>query len=122
MKRVIHFDINADDPARAAEFYGNVFGWQIEKWEGPVDYWLVTTGPDEQPGINGGIMARFNPQESTINTISVPSVDEYMERIKRAGGSIIREKRTIPGVGILGYCQDTEGNTFGILQEDPSAK
>jgi predicted enzyme related to lactoylglutathione lyase len=121
MKRVVHFDINADDPARAVEFYEDVFGWKIEKWEGPIDYWLVTTGPDDQPGINGGIMERFSPRESTIITINVPSVDAFMEKITRAGGKIIGEKRTIPGVGILGYCQDTEGNTFGIIQEDTSA-
>ena len=122
MKRVVHFDINADDPTRAVEFYQTVFDWKIEKWEGPIDYWLVTTGSDEDPGINGGIMARFGPKESTINTINVPSVDEFLERITRAGGKIIGEKRAIPGVGILGYCQDTEGNTFGIIQEETSGE
>ena len=36
MSRVIHFDIEADDPQRAAEFYTKVFGWKISKWEGPM--------------------------------------------------------------------------------------
>ena len=53
MPRVVHFEIHADDPQRAANFYQNVFGWQINKWEGPEDYWLVTTGADNEPGING---------------------------------------------------------------------
>jgi predicted enzyme related to lactoylglutathione lyase len=56
--RVIHFEIHADDPKRAVEFYKKVFGWKISKWEGPAEYWLVTTGDDKQPGINGAIMHR----------------------------------------------------------------
>ncbi|MGZ7136310.1 MAG: VOC family protein, partial [Methanobacterium sp.] len=38
MPRVVHFEIPADDPERAIEFYKNVFGWKIDKWEGPFDY------------------------------------------------------------------------------------
>jgi hypothetical protein len=56
MPRVIHFEINADDPERAVKFHKKVFDWKITKWEGPVDYWLVTTGEDKVPGINGAIM------------------------------------------------------------------
>ncbi|HEV2494165.1 MAG TPA: VOC family protein [Terriglobia bacterium] len=37
MPRVIHFEINADQPERAAKFYTAVFGWEIKKWEGPTD-------------------------------------------------------------------------------------
>ncbi|MFY9638587.1 MAG: VOC family protein, partial [Methanobacterium sp.] len=53
---MIWFEIPADDPGRAAKFYENVFGWKVEKWEGPFDYWLVTTGEAEEPGIDGAIM------------------------------------------------------------------
>lgn len=85
MLRVVHFEINADDPERVVKFYQKVFGWKIEKWNGPVAYWLVTTGPNDQPGINGGIMKRMNPQASTYNTVDVPSVDEFTKRIVEAG-------------------------------------
>ena len=122
MLRVVHFEINADDPERAIKFYSDVFGWKINKWEGPVDYWFVTTGPDDRPGINGGIMKRPSPSASTVNTINVPSIDDYMAKVKDADGKIIGEKTAIPGVGYLAYCLDTEGNTFGIIQEDSSAK
>ena len=84
MPRVIHFEIPADDTGRAAKFYQKVFGWKIEKW-GPMDYWLATTGPDSEPGINGAIMTR-ETQKTTVNTINVSSVDEYA---KKAKGSIV---------------------------------
>lgn len=31
-------------------------------------------------------------------------------------------KMAIPKVGYLAYCMDTEGNIFGIMQSDSSAK
>ncbi|OGC85301.1 MAG: glyoxalase [candidate division Zixibacteria bacterium RBG_16_43_9] len=122
MLRVVHFEINADDPERVVKFYQKVFGWKIEKWSGPVDYWLVTTGPNDQPGINGGIMKRMNPQSSTYNTVDVPSVDEFTKRIVESGGKVVAPRMAVPGVGYMAYCADTEGNVFGIMQEDVSAK
>jgi predicted enzyme related to lactoylglutathione lyase len=120
--RVVHFEINADDPERAVKFYQEVFGWEIKKWTGPIDYWLVMTGPDNQPGINGGIMKRMNPQASTYNTVDVPSVDEFSKKVVNHGGKVILSKTVVPGVGYMAYCADTEGNVFGIMQEDPTAK
>ena len=121
MPRVIHFEILADDPQRAIEFYTKVFGWGIKKWEGPMDYWLVNTGPENQPGIHGGIMNRQHPA-SCINTIDVPSVDDFAAKIKKQGGKILGKKMPIPGVGWHMYCRDTEGNIIGILQMDKSVK
>jgi len=120
MSRVIHFEISADNPERAVRFYEKVFGWKIDRW-GPVEYWLATTGPDDKPGINGAITPRVE-KRTTVNTTSVPNVDEYAKRIEQAGGKVIMAKSTVPGVGYMAYCQDTEGNVFGIMQEDPSAK
>ncbi len=122
MLRVTHFEINVDDPERAIKFYTDAFGWEIKKWEGPMDYWLIMTGPKDQPGIDGGLMKREHPGASTTNTIDVPSVDEFIAKITEAGGKIVAPKQSIPGVGYFAYCQDTEGNTFGIMEEDTSAK
>lgn len=122
MKRVVHFDISADNPERAVKFYTDVFGWKIQKWDGPMDYWLVTTGPDDEPGINGGIAARKAPSETTTNTIDVPSVDAFVGKITEAGGKVIMPKAPIQGVGYFAVCLDTEGNPFGIMEEDQEAK
>jgi len=43
MPRVVHFEIPATDPERAAAFYKKTFGWKFEKWPGPMDYWMVNT-------------------------------------------------------------------------------
>jgi predicted enzyme related to lactoylglutathione lyase len=119
LPRVVHFEIPADDPGRAVKFYERVFGWKIEKW-GPIDYWLATTGPDNQPGINGAIMTR-ETQKTTVNTIEVASVNEFGKKIVEAGGKTVTPKTAIPGIGYFCYCVDTEGNVFGIMENDPKA-
>ncbi len=120
MGRVIHFEINAEDPQRAADFYAGVFGWEVNKWEGPVEYWLVTTGEDADPGINGAIMT--GASAPTVNTIDVSSVDECAEKVKAQGGKVVSPRTSVPGVGYFHYCEDSEGNPFGIMESDPSAE
>jgi predicted enzyme related to lactoylglutathione lyase len=121
MNRPTHFEIPADDPTRAAKFYTGVFGWQFKKWEGPMEYWMVTTGASPAPGIDGGLSRRERPGASTVNTIGVESVDRTVESIGKHGGTIVAPKMAIPGVGWLAYAQDPEGNTFGVMQNDPQA-
>ena len=127
MPRVIHFEIHAEDPERAVAFYQRVFGWTCTRWSGPVDYWLIKTGPDGQPGINGGLIKRRGPIDGTavlayVCTIDVPSVDEWLGHITAAGGTVALPKMAVPGVGWRAYAKDTEGNVFGIMQADTSAK
>ena len=122
MSRVIHFDLSADNPERAAEFYRSVFKWKVEKWEGPVDYWLIQTGTEEDPGVTGGVARRIKPEDTTAVVFDVASADESAMKVVEAGGKIREEKKAIPGVGYLVMCKDTEGNTFGIMQIDESIK
>ena len=121
MPRIVHFEIPAENPERAVKFYRKVFNWKIEKWQGPFNYWLVTTGEDKEPGINGAIMEK-NTFRTTVNTVEVVSVDEFMKKITEAGGRVVMPKGAVPGQGYVAYVADTEGNVFGIFQNDPSAK
>jgi predicted enzyme related to lactoylglutathione lyase len=121
MARVIHFEIPADDPERAVTFYEQVFGWKIAKWNGPEDYWLAGTGEQGQPGIDGAITRRSSLQ-TVCNTVDVPSLDDSLGQIAEAGGRVLTPKMAVPGVGYMAYCQDTEGNQFGVMQSDPSAR
>jgi uncharacterized protein len=121
MSRVVHFEISADDPERAGTFYATVFGWHIQKWDGPQDYWLAGTGDTSRPGIDGAIMRRDAGMPPVINTIDVTSVDATVEQVLASGGSVAMPKMTVPGIGYMAYCFDTEGNMFGVMQADPSA-
>jgi predicted enzyme related to lactoylglutathione lyase len=121
MPRVVHFEIASKVPDKAAAFYHEVFGWNIVKWDGPEEYWMVETGAEEEPGINGGMFRPNNIFSGTVNTIDVPDVDVYIEKIKASGGEIVVEKHAIPNVGYSAYARDVSGTLFGIHQEDSRA-
>ena len=118
MNRPIHFEILADDPVRVGQFYGDVFGWSTAEWGGGEQgYWLVTTGPSETPGINGGMMKRHFPQ-GVINTIEVADVEATVSAVEESGGKKVHGPEVVPGVGLHAYCSDPEGTIFGVLQPD----
>lgn len=123
MGRVVHFEMMVSEPERAINFYQHVFGWSVQKWDGPMDYWLVSTGPKEKPGIDGGLMLRDKDSlQSVINTVEVESVDDFCEKVVAAGGSIKFPKMVIPNVGYVAYILDPEGNMLGIIENNPQAK
>lgn len=122
MSRVVHFEIPAADPERSIKFYERVFGWTFEKWDGPSEYWLVNTGPADQPGIDGGLARRTDPEIGVENTIDVSSLDESLSKVEANGGQVIRPKMAVLGVGWMAYIKDTEGNFFGLMESDPDAK
>jgi predicted enzyme related to lactoylglutathione lyase len=107
--KVIHFEIPAEDTKRAASFYKSVFGWKFSMYGGDgLDYLLATAGEDNEPGINGAISKKDETHPTTINTINVPSFEEAVKKIKAAGGEILGPKMTVPNVGYMAYCKDTE--------------
>jgi predicted enzyme related to lactoylglutathione lyase len=123
MSRPIHFELSFEDAERAKNFYGTVFGWSYQKYgDESMPYWLTTTGPDGEPGINGGMMLRQGGMPAgTTNTMGVESVDAAVDTIKSAGGTIILEKMAVPGMGWVAYALDTEGNQFGVFEMDEKA-
>jgi predicted enzyme related to lactoylglutathione lyase len=122
MPKINHFEINADNVSRAKGFYENVFDWKIEKWEGPIDYWIITAGEEDEEGINGGLQKRESKEDTVFNYIGVESVDETIKKIEKSGGDILKPKSPIPGVGYYAFFKDTEGNRLGIMEEDEDAK
>lgn len=114
MPRVVHFEIPAENPQILSQFYTDVFGWKIKQW-GPEKYWLVSTGTKEEAGIDGAIYQK-DWMDKTVNTVQVENLEEYLERVKKAGGKILRGPMEIPTIGRNAYAEDPEGNMFGILE------
>lgn len=120
MPRVTHFEIEAVKPEQLSEFYEIVFGWRFEKWDGPMDYWMIMTGENET-GIDGGLLRRTETSKP-VNTIGVSSIDEYLKKIKENKGVVLVPKKAIPGVGWTALFKDPEDNIFGLMEEDPTAR
>ena len=82
---------------------------------------MVTTGDKKEPGINGGLSKKGETMMPIMNTISPSSLDKFSNLIQNKGGKILMPKTAIPGVGWFSTCQDTEGNIFGIIEENKMA-
>lgn len=126
MKKVVHFEIPVGDLDRAKKFYG-IFDWNMQDWPMPdgsvyvgcrtVDTDPNTYQPKEVGAINGGMILRNDVSKAPNITLHVPSIEDYAERIKKAGGSQIKPKTTIQG-GSFAYFKDTEGNVFGLWEDE----
>jgi predicted enzyme related to lactoylglutathione lyase len=121
MNRFTHFELATGDLEKTAAFYREVFGWDVQKWDGPVEYWLVTTGDRSTPGINGGLMHTDGHMVGTINTMEVDDIDEIIAKALAHGAEIVLEKGAIPGVGYQAYIKDNSGIIIGLHQPDPTA-
>jgi predicted enzyme related to lactoylglutathione lyase len=130
MSRVVHFEIQAENPERAVNFYRDVFGWVVEDWSdfAGVPYFGVKTGESDAMGIDGAIMKRpgANPEvggmvAGAVITVGIEDFDRTAQSILEAGGSIALPKYALPGMAWQGYFHDTENNVFGIHQPDANA-
>ena len=120
-----YFEIQADDTARAVNFYTAVFGWKFEKDAHlPMEYFRIETG-----GARGGLLKRpasAPPHMSGTNaftcSMEVDDFDTVSEIILKNGGRVAMPKFAVPGKCWQGYFLDTEGNVFGLFQVDVNAR
>jgi uncharacterized protein len=122
MGKVVHFEIPADNLARAKKFYSTVFGWNLNEIP-EMEYTMVRTaesdenGMPKEPGaINGGMLQRQDPVKTPVITISVDNMDQAAASIEKNGGKIIRPKMAVGDFGFAAYFKDTEGNVVGLFQ------
>ena len=119
---VVHFEIHANDLEKLKSFYGSLFGWKIEKFPGPMDYWMIHTVPSDpsgmpkEQGVNGGMMKKMDPNQRPTNYISVESVDDYSKKVQQLGGRIVMPKQEVPKMGYFAVCLDPEGNVFALWE------
>lgn len=126
---IVHFEIPADNPERAAKFYRELFGWKINRWENPngIEYWMVETVPTDEKGmpkrqgVNGGLMPRMYPTQQPVNYIAVESVDEAVAKAERLGAKVMMGKTPVPGMGWFAQLNDPEGNVIAVWETDNAA-
>jgi predicted enzyme related to lactoylglutathione lyase len=122
MARVVHFEVPTTDLAASRKFYENVLGWKLTKWEGPMEYWLVSTGDPAVPGIDGALGGAANEFHATVNTVDVENLDETLQKVEANDGQVIMPRSEIPGVGWLAYVKEPGGAVMGLMQAMPGAR
>lgn len=112
---VVHFEITGTDAARLWQFYSAVFGWKINS-DNPMNYGLVDAA---EGGIGGGI-AQGEPQ--AMFYIQVDDPNAHLAKIQAAGGRVVQDVQTIPGMVTFATFADPEGNIVGLVaSETPPA-
>ncbi len=112
---IVHFEIPADDVARARKFYGELFGWTFQEMG---DYTIIQTGEDS---LGGGMMKRQASGQGITNYVGVEDIDAYAARAQSLGATVLVPKTPVAGMGWFTQFQDTEGNVFALWQEDEKA-
>ena len=127
MGRVTHFEIHASKPEALISFYSTLFGWQFTPW-GSDGYWLVKTGEDGTPGIDGGLLKRNGstaslgqPVNCFVCTVEVDGLDSCLAQAQTLGAVVGVPKMAVPNVGWLAYLNDPDGNIVGVMQLDAQA-
>jgi predicted enzyme related to lactoylglutathione lyase len=123
MPTVVHFDLPADDTARARKFYSALFpDWEYEKYPGEMDFHLIRTSDLEgKPGVGGGVGKRMAPDQHITPYFGVKDIDATVAKVQQSGGSVVLSRMAVPKFGYLAVCMDTESNPFGLWQDDPGA-
>jgi uncharacterized protein len=105
--KVVWFELPAEDTARARDFYGRLFGWRFQAFDGPTEYHLTYEG--------GGAIHPGNVQDGPLVYFGADDIDASVARVRELGGEA-SDAEEIPGVGSYSRCTDTEGNAFGLYQ------
>ncbi len=122
MSAIVHFDVPTDDVERAKKFYSELLEWKFESFPAMQYNLITTTNLDGTMGVGGGMGKRMDPSQRIMNYFGIRSIDAAMEQVKSLGGKVLSEKMAVPGMGFLANCMDTEGNMFGLWEENTQAR
>ena len=115
--RLVHFEIRAGEKERARQFWGTLFGWKFNDWEGTVPYSLI-----ESDGQSiGGLYQSDSPERGLITYFDVDDLEAALVRVQELGGEVLEGKSPVPEVGWFARCRDTEGNEFSLFESDAAA-
>ena len=118
-------EIASSDPARAAGFYRQVFGWDSMPvpWNGPTYVRMFPPAPAEPVGFGvlapdaSGILDRL----TIVVRIEGEPLTAVLARVLAEGGEVALEPIPISASGLYARFFDPDGNSFGLWQDrDPS--
>jgi predicted enzyme related to lactoylglutathione lyase len=111
---VMQFQILAKNADKAAEFYNNLFGWNIDT-NNALGYRVVTTGSKQ--GIQGGIWPSPPAGHSMVQLfVEVEDVTAAVEQATELGGQVIIQPQTLPDGDEMAMIIDPEGISFGLFK------
>jgi predicted enzyme related to lactoylglutathione lyase len=116
MAKVEHFEIPADDIARAQSFYTTVLGYEYEPWGGEMGMLRQPQGE----GINGDLHLRGATPHPTV-VFTVDRIEDTVALAVANGGEQLGEIQPLDENSRWVYIKDSEGNIIGLYDEVAAA-
>ena len=114
---MVHYEIPAGDTAKAREFWGGLFGWEFQAYEGsPTEYHMARI--DDSSG--SAIYEADGDKRGGRTYFDVDDIYAGRDRVSELGGTA-GEAMPVPSMGWFAVCTDNQGNEFGLWQSDPNA-
>lgn len=108
---VVHWEVQARDPAAQREFFGSLFGWAVDA-NNPQNYGMVNAGG---PGsIGGGIGMTTDAPRATFY-VQVPSIVDTLDKAALMGAQMVMPRTDI-GMVVMAQFLDPEGNLIGLIE------
>lgn len=108
-------ELVTDDPAKAADYYGQLFGWSVKEMGAEMGHYRVVSVGDR--GI-GGIMSCPEGQKMPPHWgcyVTVANVEETVAKARSLGGGVIVEPMDIPNVGRMAVLKDPQGAVVSVI-------
>ena len=115
--QMVHLEIPAGDTGKAREFWGGLFGWEFQAFEGSPSEYHLTRFSENQ---GGAITEADGNTKGPRVYFDVDEIKAGASRVKELGGQA-SDPMPVPSMGWFSTCTDTDGNDFGLWQTDPSA-
>lgn len=115
--KFVWHDLITHDVSAVKLFYAGVFGWRFEDLPGTDRYTLIR----HDGRMIGGIVysdrkVDGKPVSQWVSLMSVPDVDQAVDRVREVGGRIYAGPRDIDDRGRLAIVGDPEGAVFGVVR------
>jgi predicted enzyme related to lactoylglutathione lyase len=119
---IVHVEFPATQPKEAAAFYGELFGWKHEEYQG--GYWMFDTGNGTSGGgynpVGTSGLFEVKPGEVLVY-VNTDDIEASLARAEELGGKTVAPKSPIPGMGYYAVFADPTGNKVGLYTNDPTA-
>lgn len=117
---IVHVEFPSVDPAAAAKFYGDLFGWKMNPWP-EFNYFTFDTG-----GETGGGLPVIEPEKGVkagevLVYVNTDDMDASLARVRELGGQVDGPQVEVAGM-LWAFFHDPSGNRVGLYTGAPAAQ
>ena len=115
---VVHFEIGGPDDAPLIAFYGELFGWKLQPFDGG-GYTLIDTNGGG--GINGGIGKSQTGEPWSTFYVEAADLQAVLDKAESLGAKTVMPVTDFGGAVVIAMFNDPDGLLVGIVKAaDPA--